>query len=144
MGDSLPALARAYTGASSGTSNPSERTQQPTATPSARFFGVAVRAGRGVPCLSVWSATRQTDGDTTQTPPTGARCASAHNNNIPSIFSYHIISYLIISYRPIRIRSHTFAYDRIRLSTGQKRQFSPHRSADCTHRSAPRLKNFRG
>ncbi len=49
--------------------------------------------------------------------PQGARCASAHNNNIPSIFSYHIISYLIISNHIVpfaydRIRPHTTAYDR--------------------------------
>lgn len=141
MGDSLPALARAYTGASSGTSNPSERTQQPTATPSARFFGVAVRAGRGVPCLSVWSADntdrRRNHPNTTHR---GAVRDSAQQYTLFLFISLHITSYLIISYRPSRIRSHTTAYERIRthrLSAGQKRQFPPPRSAVCTHRSAP-------
>lgn len=145
MGDSLPALARVHGRKFRHGSAPRSAPSSPLP-PSRRgsLVSPSVLVG-GAPYLSVWSATIQTDGETTQTPPTGAQCASAHNNNIPSIFSYHIISYLIISYRPIRIRSHTTAYDRIRphrLSAGQKRQFPPPRSAVCTHRSAPRLKKI--
>lgn len=111
MGDSLPAHARVHGRKFRHGSAPRIVPSSPPPTPSAPFFGVAVRAGRGAPCLC-GSPTIQTNGETTKTQPTGARCASAHNNNISSIFSYHIISYLIIS-----SHSHTFAYDRIRPHT---------------------------
>lgn len=141
MRDSLPALARVHgrkfrhgsAHRSAPSSPPPPRRRGSLVSPSV-LVGVCRVCLCGVPTI-------QTDGETTQTQPTGARCATAHNN-IPSFFSYHIISNHIISYQ-----SHTNAYERIRthrFSAGQKQQFSPHRSASCTPRSAPRLNNFRG
>ena len=125
MGDILPALARVHGRKFRHGSAPRSA---PSSPPPPRRRGSLVSPYvlvGGAPYLSVWSATIQTDGETTQTPPTGAQCASAHNNNIPSIFSYHIISYLIISYRPIRIHSHTTAYDRTDFQQDKNDSFHP-------------------